>query len=342
MKVLSNDAIQCYEADACYHNNIRERQKNNLSGTILALLLHIPKLLQKTMALDNMQFSKLFKFTSLLACALLPYSAQSAGVDSSKILRLATTTSTENSGLLQNILPYFERETGYRVHVIAVGTGKALRMGRDGDVDVVLVHAPAAEQKFVDEGAGVKRVDVMYNDFVIVGPAEDHASVSGSTSGIDALSKIAKIQATFISRGDDSGTNKKELQLWNDAGIKPHGDWYREAGQGMGKVLQMAAELSAYTLTDRGTWLASQSKSPLKIAYQGDPVLFNPYGIIAVNPSRYPDINKAAAQALIDWITSPAGQNLIGSYMVSGSLLFTPSADTGHIAQEKAPPGTAH
>lgn len=289
-----------------------------------------------------MQFSRLFKFTCVLACALLSFSAMAAEVDSSKTLRLATTTSTENSGLLQHLLPYFERETGYRVHVIAVGTGKALRMGRDGDVDVVLVHAPAAEQKFVEEGAGVKRIDVMYNDFVIVGPAEDPASVGSSTSGIDALGKIAKNQAIFISRGDDSGTNKKELSLWKDASIKPQGDWYREAGQGMGKVLQMAGELSAYTLTDRGTWLAYQGKSPLKIAYQGDPALFNPYGIIAVNPSRYPDINNAGAQALIDWVTSPAGQKLIGSYMVAGSLLFTPSADTGHIAQEKAPSGTAH
>jgi tungstate transport system substrate-binding protein len=290
----------------------------------------------------NMQLSRLFKYTAVLTYALLPFSAIAADVDSSKTLRLATTTSTENSGLLQDLLPYFERKTGYTVHVIAVGTGKALRMGRDGDVDVVLVHAPAAEQKFVDEGAGVKRVKVMYNDFVIVGPADDPASVSSSTSGIDALSKIAKNQAIFISRGDDSGTNKKELSLWKDAGIKPQGDWYREAGQGMGKVLQMSAELSAYTLTDRGTWLAYQTKSPLKITYEGDPILFNPYGIIAVNPARYPDINSAGAEALIDWITSPDGQRMIGSYTVAGSLLFTPSADTGHVAQEKAPAGAAH
>lgn len=289
-----------------------------------------------------MQLSRLFKYTALLTYALLPFSAIAADVDSSKTLRLATTTSTENSGLLQDLLPYFERKTGYTVHVIAVGTGKALRMGRDGDVDVVLVHAPAAEQKFVDEGAGVKRVKVMYNDFVIVGPADDPASISSSTSGIDALSKIAKSQAIFISRGDDSGTNKKELSLWKDAGIKPQGDWYREAGQGMGKVLQMSAELSAYTLTDRGTWLAYQTKSPLKITYEGDPILFNPYGIIAVNPARYPDINSAGAEALIDWITSPDGQRMIGSYTVAGSLLFTPSADTGHVAQEKAPAGAAH
>jgi tungstate transport system substrate-binding protein len=290
----------------------------------------------------NMQLSRLFKYTAVLTYALLPFSAIAADVDSSKTLRLATTTSTENSGLLQDLLPYFERKTGYTVHVIAVGTGKALRMGRDGDVDVVLVHAPAAEQKFVDEGAGVKRVKVMYNDFVIVGPADDPASISSSTSGIDALSKIAKSQAIFISRGDDSGTNKKELSLWKDAGIKPQGDWYREAGQGMGKVLQMSAELSAYTLTDRGTWLAYQTKSPLKITYEGDPILFNPYGIIAVNPARYPDINSAGAEALIDWITSPDGQRMIGSYTVAGSLLFTPSADTGHVAQEKAPAGAAH
>ena len=289
-----------------------------------------------------MQLSRLFKYTAVLTYALLPFSAIAADVDTSKTLRLATTTSTENSGLLQDLLPYFERKTGYTVHVIAVGTGKALRMGRDGDVDVVLVHAPAAEQKFVDEGAGVKRVKVMYNDFVIVGPADDPASVSSSTSGIDALSKIAKSQAIFISRGDDSGTNKKELSLWKDAGIKPQGDWYREAGQGMGKVLQMSAELSAYTLTDRGTWLAYQTKSPLKITYEGDPILFNPYGIIAVNPARYPDINSAGAEALIDWITSPDGQRMIGSYTVAGSLLFTPSADTGHVAQEKAPAGAAH
>jgi tungstate transport system substrate-binding protein len=290
----------------------------------------------------NMHLSRLFKYTAVLTYALLPFSAIAADVDSSKTLRLATTTSTENSGLLQDLLPYFERKTGYTVHVIAVGTGKALRMGRDGDVDVVLVHAPAAEQKFVDEGAGVKRVKVMYNDFVIVGPADDPASISSSTSGIDALSKIAKSQAIFISRGDDSGTNKKELSLWKDAGIKPQGDWYREAGQGMGKVLQMSAELSAYTLTDRGTWLAYQTKSPLKITYEGDPILFNPYGIIAVNPARYPDINSAGAEALIDWITSPDGQRMIGSYTVAGSLLFTPSADTGHVAQEKAPAGAAH
>lgn len=289
-----------------------------------------------------MQLSRLFKYTAVLTYALLPFSAIAADVDSSKTLRLATTTSTENSGLLQDLLPYFERKTGYTVHVIAVGTGKALRMGRDGDVDVVLVHAPAAEQKFVDEGAGVKRVKVMYNDFVIVGPADDPASVSSSTSGIDAMSKIAKSKAIFISRGDDSGTNKKELSLWKDAGIKPQGDWYREAGQGMGKVLQMSGELSAYTLTDRGTWLAYQGKSPLKITYEGDPILFNPYGIIAVNPARYPDINSAGAEALIDWITSPDGQRMIGSYTVAGSLLFTPSADTGHVAQEKAPAGAAH
>jgi tungstate transport system substrate-binding protein len=286
-----------------------------------------------------MRFTRLLKVCLLFISLKLSFAAIAAEAGNDHVLKLATTTSTENSGLLRHLLPVFERDTGYKVHVIAVGTGKALRMGRDGDVDVVLVHAPAAEQKFVDDGHGVKRVGVMYNDFVIVGPIDDPAAVGNSSSGNEALIRIAKKKAVFISRGDDSGTNKKELSLWREAGIRPLEPWYREAGQGMGKVLQMAGELSAYTLTDRGTWLAFKNKSPLRIVYQGDPVLFNPYGIIAVNPARYPDINYTGAQALIKWITSPAGQLLIGSYTVADSLLFTPSADTGHLASEKSAAG---
>ena len=289
-----------------------------------------------------MQHLSLLKIITLLSFTLLPFTGMAAGTGNDRVLKLATTTSTENSGLLQHILPVFERETGYRVHVIAVGTGKALRMGRDGDVDVVLVHAPAAEQAFIDADYGVERHEVMYNDFIIVGPADDPAVVYESHSSNDALNRIAKNASMFISRGDDSGTNKKELLLWKGAGIRPQGDWYREAGQGMGKVLQMAGELSAYTLTDRGTWLAYQNKSPLRLVYQGDPGLFNPYGIIAVNPSRYPDINHAGAQALITWFTSTAGQQLIGSYTIADTLLFTPSADTGQFAQEKTPASQAH
>lgn len=283
-----------------------------------------------------MRNNRLLKSLASFIFLLVPFTAMPAQNGDGKVLKLATTTSTENSGLLEYLLPAFERDSGYRVHVIAVGTGKALRMGRDGDVDVVLVHAPAAEQKFVDDGHGVTRVPVMYNDFVVVGPAGDPAGSGNSTDTHEAFSKIAGSKALFISRGDDSGTNKKELSIWKDAGITPQGEWYREAGQGMGKVLQMAGELSAYTLTDRGTWLAFRSKSPLHIAYEGDPALFNPYGIIAVNPARYPDINHDGAQALIKWITSSSGQQMIGKYSVADSLLFTPSANTGQFADEKA------
>jgi tungstate transport system substrate-binding protein len=243
-----------------------------------------------------------------------------------KVLRMATTTSTENSGLLEAILPKFEKSTGYEVHVIAVGTGKALRMGRDGDVDVVLVHAPPAEKKFVKQGYGINRRHVMYNDFVIVGPADDPAGISGMKDPTNALAKIANKKAVFVSRGDDSGTNKKEIILWHDAGIKPHGEWYRAAGQGMGKVLQMTGELQAYTLTDRGTWLSMRDKLPLKVLVQGDPRLYNPYGVIAVNPARYPDANYQGAMAFIGWITSPKGQGLISDYRVANEQLFHPMA----------------
>jgi len=250
---------------------------------------------------------------------------QAAETDN-KIIRMATTTSTENSGLLKYLLPKFTQATGYDVHVIAVGTGKALRMGQDGDVDVVLVHARHAEEKFIAAGYGEKRYDVMYNDFVILGPANDPAKLAEASSAADAMQRIAKHQATFISRGDDSGTNKKELALWKTANLEPKGNWYRAAGQGMGKVIQMANELNAYTLADRGTWIAYSNKTQLKIAYQGDKVLFNPYGIIAVNPTRYPDINHTGAQALIDWITSNDGQKLIAKFNIAGFQLFTPSA----------------
>lgn len=247
-------------------------------------------------------------------------------------IRLATTTSTDNSGLLADLLPAFTDDTGYPVHVIAVGTGKALRMGRDGDVDVVLVHARAAEDQFVAEGYGVRRYGVMYNDFVLIGPAADPAGITHAKDAVSALKSIADRKATFISRGDDSGTHKKELGLWKKSGIKPSAQWYREAGQGMGKVIQIASEMEAYTLTDRGTWLAYQNKSPLKIRFEGDPLLFNPYGIIAVSPKRYPDINHVGANALIKWMISPDGQERIGNFRIGENHLFTPSADAGELA----------
>jgi tungstate transport system substrate-binding protein len=260
----------------------------------------------------------------VLACSL----AIAADFDRAKTVRLATTTSTENSGLLEDLLPRFKAATGYDVHVIAVGTGKALRMGRDGDVDVVLVHAPAAEQKFVDEGYGEQRLPVMYNDFILVGPASDPAGLADAVNLDDALMRIAQTQSMFVSRGDDSGTHKKELSLWKQAGVTPQGGWYREAGQGMGKVLQMAGELDAYTLTDRGTWLAYRDKSQLKVAYQGDEGLFNPYAIIEVNAKRYPDLNHEGAKALILWIRGAQGQEAIAAFRKSGEQLFTPSAST--------------
>ncbi|MEA3275111.1 MAG: substrate-binding domain-containing protein [Pseudomonadota bacterium] len=259
-----------------------------------------------------------------LSCLLL--SVQYPALSSENIIRLATTTSTDNSGLLRVLLPPFEERTGHKVHVIAVGTGKALRLAREGDVDLVLVHARKAEDALVAEGFGVNRRDLMYNDFLIVGPKEDPAGVRGSKNAVAAISRIAGGDSLFLSRGDDSGTHKREKYLWQLADIASQGHWYREAGQGMGKVLQMAGELGAYTLTDRGTWLAFRGRVPLDVLVQGDDRLFNPYGIIAVNPARYPEINYLGAMRLIAWVTSPAGQALIRDFRLAGEALFVPSA----------------
>jgi tungstate transport system substrate-binding protein len=254
-----------------------------------------------------------------------------AYAEGNKLIRLATTTSTQNSGLLDTLLPQFEKDTGLKVHTIAVGTGKALRMGRDGDVDVILVHALNEEKLFIANGHGKHRFAVMYNDFVIVGPKNDPAKLASSKTVVEAFQKIADSKALFISRGDNSGTHKKELSLWKTAKIPPQSlknQWYREAGQGMGKVLQIAGEMDAYTLTDRGTWLAYQSKSPLSIVFEGDSSLFNPYGIIAVNPEKYPDVNNTGALTLIKWITSKKGQALIEKFKIAGKTLFIPSASS--------------
>jgi len=246
-----------------------------------------------------------------------------------KLIRVATTTSTENSGLLKYLTPKFEEKTGYKLHFIAAGTGKALQMGRDGDVDLMLVHAKSAEDKIVAEGYGVKRYPVMYNDFVIVGPKNSTSAFSDKTTIEEALEEIAKTKSLFVSRGDDSGTHKKELSLWRMTKSMPNNKtdrWYLEAGQGMGKVLQMTGELGAYTMTDRGTWLAYMDKLPLSIVFEGNPMLFNPYGMIAVNPEKYPDTNIKGAQTFIDWMISPEGQALIGNFKISGKVLFIPNA----------------
>jgi tungstate transport system substrate-binding protein len=279
-----------------------------------------------------MTFKALRPLRYLLACLFIFSATTQAAENPEKIVRLATTTSTDNSGLLNALLPKFTEDSGYQVHVIAVGTGKALRMGRDGDVDLVLVHARPAEDKFVAEGYGEKRYGVMYNDFVIVGPKSDPAQIKSAKNAVEALKKIADSQSIFISRGDDSGTHKKERSLWTKAGVKHDGSWYREAGQGMGKVLQIAGEMDGYTLTDRGTWLAYQSKLPLQIDFEKDPLLFNPYGIIAVNPKRHPDTNYQGALALIGWMISPKGQEMIGDFKVGDNQLFTPSADAEEFA----------
>ncbi len=271
---------------------------------------------------------------SLLIMITLPAAAENNGI-TNPLIRLATTTSTENSGLLNHLLPVFHSASGYKVHVIAVGTGKALRMAQDGDVDVVLVHAPEAEAGFVDAGYGDHRHAVMYNDFVVVGPGNDPAKIHAADDIHAAMERIAAAKSLFISRGDDSGTHKKENQLWKTAGIKPDNSWHREAGQGMGKILQIAAELDAYTLTDRGTWLAYRDKSSLKILFEGDAALHNPYGIIAVSATRYPDINHAGALALIKWIRSKEAQQLIGDYRIGETRLFTPSAESNQIAASK-------
>ncbi len=241
-------------------------------------------------------------------------------------LRMSTTTSTENSGLLSVLLPAFEKAYNVKVDVIAVGTGKALKLGENGDVDVVLVHSRPAEDKFVADGHGVDRRDVMYNDFVIVGPKDDQAGLRKAKSALDAFKLLAEGKVDFISRGDDSGTDKMEKSLWKAAGISPKGKWYIEAGQGMGAVLQMAFEKKGYTLSDRGTFISLGKKIDSVIVFEGDKALFNPYGIIAVNPKKHPKVNYKLAKQFIEWITGPEGQRIIGSFNLNGKQLFFPSA----------------
>ncbi len=241
-------------------------------------------------------------------------------------LRMSTTTSTENSGLLGVLLPPFEAANDCKVDVIAVGTGKALKLGENGDVDVVFVHARQAEERFVAEGYGVKRHAVMHNDFVIVGPRDDPSGLSEAGSAVDAFRRLAERRVPFVSRGDDSGTHKKERSLWREAGIRPAGGWYSEVGQGMGATLRIADEKRAYTLSDRGTFIALGDKLDLVVVFQGDPALYNPYGIIAVNPERHPHVNLELARRFIAYVTGPEGQKVIQGYRVKGRQLFYPDA----------------
>ena len=241
-------------------------------------------------------------------------------------LRLATTTSTENSGLLAELLPPFEEQHNVTVDVIAVGTGQALELGRNGDVDIVMVHAPGLEREFVNEGYGVERVGFMYNDFIVLGPSSDPAGVAGKDSAAEAFAQIAEAEATFISRGDNSGTHTKERNIWSEAGVDPSGSWYREAGQGMGAVINMTNDQQAYTLADRGTYLAFRADIGLEVLVEGDPLLFNPYAVIAVNPEMHSHVKHDLAQALIDYVVSEQGQQIIADYRVEGEQLFVPDA----------------
>ncbi|WP_137126341.1 substrate-binding domain-containing protein [Roseomonas sp. HF4] len=262
----------------------------------------------------------------LIALALL--AAQPAAAQERSIT-IASTTSTEQSGLFRHILPIFAAATGIAVRVIALGTGQALDTSRRGDADVVLVHDRAAEERFVRDGFGVERRHVMFNDFVLIGPAADPARIAGLADTPEALRRIAAASAPFVSRGDRSGTHAAELRLWRAAGIDPvagRGQWYREVGQGMGPALNTAAAQNAYLLADRGTWLAFRNRQDLRILVEGDARLFNQYGVMLVNPQRHPHVKAADGQRFIDWILSPAGQAAIASYGISGEQLFFPNA----------------
>jgi len=249
-----------------------------------------------------------------------------------RFITVASTTSTEQSGLFGFLLPVFEKEYGIKVRVVALGTGQALDLARRGDADVVFVHARAAEEKFVAEGHGVKRFPVMYNDFVLIGPKGDPARISGGKDIVEALKTIRSAQAPFVSRGDRSGTHMAELDLWKASGVDletAKGPWYRDTGQGMGPALNTAASMSAYILADRATWLAFRNRGDLAILVEGDKRLYNQYGVILVNPDKHPTVKKDLGQKFIDWVISPAGQKAIADYKINGEPLFFPNAGQG-------------
>lgn len=256
----------------------------------------------------------------VLGLAALPAGAET-------FITVASTTSTENSGLFGHILPLFKEKTGVEVRVIAQGTGQALETARRGDADVVLVHARAQEEKFVAEGWGVQRFDVMYNDFILVGPSDDPAKTKAAATAAEAFKAVAALGAKFASRGDDSGTHVAEKKLWEAAGIAAEGQpWYLSTGSGMGATLNTAAQVPAYALADRGTWLSFENRGPLEITFEGDEVLFNPYGVILVNKEKHPHVKVEEGQAFVDWLISADGQAAIAEYKINGQQLFFPSA----------------
>ncbi len=269
------------------------------------------------------------KVLRLFIIAVMATVGLSASALAGDFIVVQSTTSTQNSGLYEYLLPIFQKKTGIEVRVVAVGTGQAIKNAMNCDGDVLLVHAKKAELKFVASGFGVKRYDLMYNDFVIVGPAKDPAGVAGMKDAVAALKKISASKATFLSRGDDSGTNKKELALWKTAGIDvktASGTWYRETGSGMGATLNSAVGMEAYTLTDRATWIAFKNRGDLKIAVEGDKDLFNQYGIMLVNKDKCPAVKTRLGKVFMDYLLSPEGQKVIAAYKLKGQQLFFPNA----------------
>lgn len=263
----------------------------------------------------------------IVALALL--GLQGPAVAQQNFITVASTTSTEQSGLFKHLLPVFEKKTGTQVRVVALGTGQALDMARRGDADVVFVHDKVAEEKFVADGFGVRRFEVMYNDFVLVGPKADPAKIAGSKDITDAYKKIAGSNSPFASRGDKSGTHAAELRLWKDAGIDPNtgkGSWYRETGSGMGPTLNTASAMNAYSFTDRATWLSFKNRGDLVIVVEGDQKLFNQYGVMLVNPAKHPHVKKDLGQAFVDWVISAEGQQTIAAYKIGADQLFFPNA----------------
>lgn len=267
-------------------------------------------------------------FSTLTAVALLAFGSVAA-IAQDKSIVVASTTSTQDSGLFDHLLPLFKDKTGIEVKVIAQGTGQALDTARRGDADVVFVHAKAQEEKFVEEGFGVKRYEVMYNDFVLIGPKSDPAGVKGTKDITAALDAIRAKQAPFVSRGDKSGTHSAELKLWKEAGIDidaAKGEWYRDIGQGMGAALNTAGAMNAYVLSDRGTWLSFKNRGDLEVVVEGDKRLFNQYGVMLVNPEKFPTVKAEFGQSFIDWLVSPEGQGAIAEYKIDGQQLFFPNA----------------
>jgi tungstate transport system substrate-binding protein len=274
-------------------------------------------------------------FASAAALSLLTTLAHldaAAGQGTGRFIIVQSTTSTENSGLFKHLLPLFTKKTGIEVRVVAVGTGHAIKNAANGDGDVLFVHDKAAEDKFVAEGGGVKRFDVMYNDFIVVGPPNDPAGIAGFKDVAGAFKRIADTKAPFVSRGDDSGTHKSELRLWKDAGVDitaASGTWYRETGSGMGATINTGVGMGAYVFTDRATWSSFKNRRDHKIVVEGDRKLFNQYGIVLINPEKHPRVKKAEGQAFIDWVLSQEGQDTIKSFRINGEQQFFPNAAPG-------------